>query len=63
MNCGKRTYTVNTLGNNVELAKLHGLNAYYANGVTAIEVPAMNAREARAIVDRKLDLQPVYVFE
>ena len=62
---GPRTtvYTVNTLGNNVEVAKNAGFNAYHANGVTAIEVPAKNKAEARQIVKRRLNLIAVHVFE
>jgi hypothetical protein len=43
-----RTYTVNVNGDKVQEAKSLGLHAYYADGVTAIEVPAENKWDARS---------------
>lgn len=40
-------YTVNVAGNVVRKAKEHGWHAYYANGVTAIEIPAANKKAAK----------------
>jgi len=57
-----KSFTVNTSGNNVQIAKRCGYHAYYANGVTAIEVKAKNKRDARSIVT-KLGVQVLYVFE
>lgn len=58
-----RTYTVNTEGDNVDWANFHGYHAYYANGVTAIEIPAQDENDAREIVNEDLDLYVLYVFE
>lgn len=54
-------FTVNTQGNNVEIAKNKGYHAYYANGVTAIEVKAKSKKEAK----RKISFfaKVLYVFE
>lgn len=44
-----KSFTCNVQGNVVDQAKQAGYHAYYANGVTAIEVKALNARAARSI--------------
>ena len=60
-----KSYTVNTEGNNVDVAKRLGFHAYYADGVTAIEVHAKDKREARSIVRSIIGNVPkiYYVFE
>jgi hypothetical protein len=42
-------YTVNTQGNNVAAAKSAGYRAYYANGITAIEITAVSKNVAKHI--------------
>jgi len=53
-------YTCNVLGDyrNKTLWK-----TYYANEVTAIEVYAMNKKEARKIIKQSLGVNPVYIYE
>ena len=46
MQTNPKHYTVNTLGDNRIVAGRAGYHAYYANGVTAIEVQAKNKKEA-----------------
>jgi len=57
-----KSFTVNTSGNNVQMAKDHGYHAYYANGVTAIEVKASNVANAKRII-KLMRLNVLYVFE
>ena len=42
-------YTCNVQGNVVTAAENAGYHAYYADGVTAIEIPATSKRDARRI--------------
>ena len=60
-----KSYTVNTEGNNVNTAMVLGYNAYYADGVTAIEVHANNKQGARTLVRSIIGaaLKIYYIFE
>ena len=60
-----KSYTVNTEGNNVNLAKEYGYHAYYANGITAIEIRAENEIKAEYIAQRIIGKHKkvYYVFE
>lgn len=54
-------YTVNTEGDNRDIARSAGYHAYYANGVTAIEITAQNKREAGNKA-RALGCKVLYIF-
>ena len=58
----QRVYTVNVRGSRISVAEIMDWHAYYANGVTAIEIPAANEQDAKAKATR-LDLDVLYVFE
>lgn len=55
-------YTVNCRGNIVSKAKSKGYHAYYANGVTAVEIKADSKAEALRIA-RRYGWFALYVFE
>lgn len=55
-----KSFTCNVQGNVVDQAK-QAYHAYYANGVTAIEIKALNARAARALAQHFGKV--LYVFE
>ena len=55
-------YTVNVRGGMVSVAEIMGWHAYYANGVTAIEIPATSEQDARHKAER-VGLEVLYVFE
>jgi hypothetical protein len=56
-----RSYTCNVQGDCVVEAKDAGYHAYYASGVTAIEVKAKNKRGAWSIASRFGKV--LYIFE
>ena len=60
-----KSYTVNTEGDNVATAAYYGYHAYHADGVTAIEIKAKNAREAELIAKRIIGTyrKVYYAFE
>ena len=60
-----KSYTVNTEGDNVDTAKRLGFHAYYADGVTAIEVHANGKQGAARIVRNIIGSKPqiYYIFE
>ena len=58
----KTYYTVNVNGDKVQEAKSLGLHAYYANGITAIEIAAENAQDAKQIATTH-GFVVLYVFE
>lgn len=58
----KTYYTVNVNGDKVQEAKSLGFHAYYSNGVTAVEINAENARDARQIATIH-GFAVLYVFE
>lgn len=55
------TYTCNVRGNVVAEAKDAGYNAYFANGTTAIEIPAATKSEATALAARFGKVQYVFI--
>jgi hypothetical protein len=57
-----KKYTVNTSGDNVGLAERLGYHAYYANGVTAIELQSSNKANARKLI-ASLGLKVLFIFE
>ena len=59
----KTTYTVNTAGDNRYMAEKWDYHAYYANGVTASEIPADTKEEAREIAEIITGQEVYYVFE
>lgn len=56
-----RWYTCNVEGNVVAMAESAGYHAYYANGVTAIEVRAKSKTEAAKVAGRLAKV--LHVFE
>ena len=54
-------YTVDTSGNNVQIAHEKGYHSYYANNVTAIEIQAKNKKQAKTIISKFCNV--LYVFE
>lgn len=56
------SYTVNVEGDKTKEAKLAGFHAYYANGVTAVEIQARNRKQARDIAVLN-GWKVLYIFE
>lgn len=54
-------YTVNVKGNVVSEAKAAGYYAYYADGITAIEIKATNKKIARSIASNFGSVE--FIFE
>ncbi len=48
----KENYTVNVSGDKVNTASGFGYHAYYANGVTAVEIPNVTKAEAHRIASQ-----------
>lgn len=54
-------YTCNVRGDKVRKAKERGYHAYYANGVTAIEITAHSKSTVRRIISKWAEV--LYIFE
>jgi len=59
---GETVYTVNVKGGMVSTAEIVGWHAYYANGVTAVEIQATSKQDAKRKAER-VGLEVLYVFE
>ena len=58
----RHKYTVNCAGNIVNEAKAAGFHAYYANGITAVEITAISKAQAHKIASAN-GWRALYVFE
>ena len=59
----RKTYTVDTAGDNRYMAETWDCHAYYENGVTEIEIQADDEEEAREIAETITGQKVYYVFE
>ena len=55
------TFTVNVQGDQRDNVS-PSIHSYYANGVTALEIPAKSKAEAKTMVER-MGFKVLYVFE